>query len=471
MPRHEPPLPPGLSVSQVFRAPLAATAPHGWGQEAGRRRARRRHSSPTPVPGAASGSAPSTPSATTPTRAGRPPPASTSRCSSTAAPRGPTCPGWPPRYTLGRGQPDRCASPSAPGVVWSDGTPFSRPRRGLHLRPACAASPALDRQGVWGFLADVKAVTRRAWSSPSSAPTRPGFVSIATQPIVAEHRWKDVAQPAAFDDPEPGGHRALSRRCGASSPPCTSWARTRSTGRKASSTVDVPCACRSIAATTEILRALRGRRAGLGVAVPRRHREALGGQGPGAPPLLVPRLRAHGAARSSTPSASPSTTPTVRKAVSLALDRPRILREALNDYAPPADATGLGESQKAWKDAGAGAGRPTGRARDVAQANKLLDAAGPGPRRRRRPGRCPARAAMRYDLHGGGRLVGLGRSPPASSARTWPRSGSTVTVKPAALRRLVRCARARALRHGDVVRRARTHSLPVLPQPDGPGSW
>src|SRR5262249_44048958 len=62
----------------------------------------------------------------------------------------------------------------------------------------------------------------------------------------------------------------------------------------------------------------------------------------------------------------------VRKALGLALDRQRILKEALNDYAPPADATGLPESQKRWKDPALGA-RPV---RDVLEANRLLDAAG-----------------------------------------------------------------------------------------------
>jgi len=54
---------------------------------------------------------------------------------------------------------------------------------------------------------------------------------------------------------------------------------------------------------------------------------------------------------------------------------PRIMREALDDYAPPADATGLADSQKRWKDPTVTAsGRWT--VRDVAQANKLLDDAG-----------------------------------------------------------------------------------------------
>src|SRR4029077_12267065 len=39
----------------------------------------------------------------------------------------------------------------------------------------------------------------------------------------------------------------------------------------------------------------------------------------------------------------------VRKAVSMAIDRQRIVTEALSGSAPPADATGLAESQKRWK--------------------------------------------------------------------------------------------------------------------------
>jgi peptide/nickel transport system substrate-binding protein len=59
----------------------------------------------------------------------------------------------------------------------------------------------------------------------------------------------------------------------------------------------------------------------------------------------------------------------------MALDRPRIMREALNGYAPPADATGLAESQNQWKDATLTKGGDWTR-RDLAQANSLLDAAG-----------------------------------------------------------------------------------------------
>jgi peptide/nickel transport system substrate-binding protein len=57
----------------------------------------------------------------------------------------------------------------------------------------------------------------------------------------------------------------------------------------------------------------------------------------------------------------------------MALDRPRITKDAMGGYAPPADATGLAESQKRWKDATL-AQDPWTR-RNLAEANKLLDAA------------------------------------------------------------------------------------------------
>ena len=86
----------------------------------------------------------------------------------------------------------------------------------------------------------------------------------------------------------------------------------------------------------------------------------------------------------------------VRKAISMAIDRQRIVTEALSGYAPPADATGLAESQKRWKDPTAQAA-PWSR-RDVAEANRLLDATGlaRGPDGIRT---VPGGGRMRYDVH------------------------------------------------------------------------
>ena len=58
----------------------------------------------------------------------------------------------------------------------------------------------------------------------------------------------------------------------------------------------------------------------------------------------------------------------------MAVDRMRISKEAMHGYAAPADATGLAESQKKWKQAGLVQEAWT--RRDVAAANRMLDESG-----------------------------------------------------------------------------------------------
>jgi peptide/nickel transport system substrate-binding protein len=86
----------------------------------------------------------------------------------------------------------------------------------------------------------------------------------------------------------------------------------------------------------------------------------------------------------------------VRKAISTAIDRQRIVTEALSGYAPPADPTGLAESQNRWKDAAAQAAPWT--RRNVVEANRLLDAAG---LKRGADGirTVPGGGRMRYEIH------------------------------------------------------------------------
>ena len=67
--------------------------------------------------------------------------------------------------------------------------------------------------------------------------------------------------------------------------------------------------------------------------------------------------------------------PNIRKAISMGIDRAMIVKTAMFDYIPVADATGLGDTYKVWKDQAAiDAG--TWMAYDPAKANEMLDAAG-----------------------------------------------------------------------------------------------
>ena len=280
-----------------------------------------------------------------------------------------------------------------PGVVWSDGAPFSV-RDVAFTFDLMRRFPALDRQGVWGFLADVQAVDATTAEFSFKRPYTPGFGSIATQPIVAEHRWKDVAEPVSFADPNPVGTGPFVevRRF---EPTVYELGRNPRYWQKGKPAVDV-LRVPLYHGNDEILKALEGgtldwasfflddvgRR--WAAKDPARHLYWY----PDVGPTVVLQLNT---------SRKPFGDVEVRKAISQAIDRPRIMREAFYDYAPAGDATGLAESQDAWKDSALVQSGAWTR-RDVARANRILDAAGlvrgaDGTRA------VPGGSAMRYDLH------------------------------------------------------------------------
>ncbi len=66
----------------------------------------------------------------------------------------------------------------------------------------------------------------------------------------------------------------------------------------------------------------------------------------------------------------------VRKAISMAIDRPQIVKVAMYDYTRPADATGLSDAYPNWFDQTVADSGKAWVTRDVDAANKLLDDAG-----------------------------------------------------------------------------------------------
>jgi peptide/nickel transport system substrate-binding protein len=247
---------------------------------------------------------------------------------------------------------------------------------------------------VWDFLADVKAVDATTVEFSFKRPYTPGFAPVVTQPIVAEHRWKDVAEPASFPDPSPVGTGPFVevRRFEPTVYELGRNPRYWQAGKPAVDVLRVPL----YRGNDEILKALEdgkldwaslflddvGRRWVAKDAV--RHLYWY----PDVGPTVLLQLNT---------SRKPFDDAEVRKAISLAVDRPRIMREAFFDYAPAGDATGLAESQKSWKDPALVQSGAWTR-RDVPRANRVLDAAGlvrgaDGTRT------VPGGAAMRYDLH------------------------------------------------------------------------
>ena len=317
--------------------------------------------------------------------------ASTSRFSSTAAPRGPTSPGWP-RATSGAPATSPCGSRSAPGVLWSDGQPFSGKDVAFTFDLMRRFS-ALDRAGVWGFLADVKSADASSVEFTFKRAYTPGLAR-HRHPAHRRRAQVEGRGPArGLRRPEPGGHRALhggaalrARRLRAGPEP-----EVLAEGQALVSALRVPL----YHTNAEMLRALEAGELDWASLFVDDVEKRWVAKDPARHLYWYPDFGQTVLLQLNT-RRPPFDDASVRKAVSMALDRPRIMREALNGYAPPGDATGLAESQSQWKDAAiTKAGDWTHR--DVAQANALLDAAGLA-RGEGGVRSVPGGGPMRYDL-------------------------------------------------------------------------
>ena len=259
------------------------------------------------------------------------------------------------------------------GVLWSDGVPFSSADVVFTFNLLRRFS-ALDRAHVWSFLTDVKAVDATTVEFVFKQVHTPALFDIGTQPIVSEHKWKDVAQPGAFNDPTPVGTGPFVevRRF---EPAVYELGKNPKYWQKGKPAVDV-LRVPAYRSNDEILHALGEAEldwASLFVddvekrwvaTNPSRHLYWFPDYGQ---PVLLYLNTQH----------KPFDNAGVRKAISLALDRGRIVSEALNGYVQPADATGLAASEQRWKDA-ALVQRGSWTVRNPAEANRLLDAAGLG---------------------------------------------------------------------------------------------
>jgi peptide/nickel transport system substrate-binding protein len=257
-----------------------------------------------------------------------------------------------------------------PGVKWSDGVPFTA-RDVAFTFDLMRRFPALDHDAVWQFLASVTAVDASTVEFRLKRPYTPGLLYIGEQAIVPEHKWKAVAQPAAFDDPSPVGTGPFVevRRF---EPTVYELVRNKTYWQPGKPLVDV-LRVPLYRSNDEIVRALAADQVDWASLFfpdiekdwvakdPVRHQYWYPDTGPTVLLYLNTRQK-------------PFDDPNVRKAFSMALDRARITREAMNGYAPAADATGLAESQKKWKDPVLA--QEAWARHDVAAANRLLDAAG-----------------------------------------------------------------------------------------------
>jgi peptide/nickel transport system substrate-binding protein len=88
------------------------------------------------------------------------------------------------------------------GVLWSDGRPF-KARDVAFTFELMRRHAALDRRGVWDFLAEVHAVNDSTVDFHFQRVFIPGFGEVAAQQIVPEHIWSRVEDPVTFPNENP----------------------------------------------------------------------------------------------------------------------------------------------------------------------------------------------------------------------------------------------------------------------------
>jgi peptide/nickel transport system substrate-binding protein len=252
------------------------------------------------------------------------------------------------------------------GVTWSDGAPFQAEDVAFTF-DLLRRFPALDGSGAWSFLTAVEA-TGATVVFTFSRPYAPGLGLLGHQPIVPRHRWEAVSDPVTFTNPDPvaTGPFTEIRRFDAQV-----WELGRNErywgGTPAVEALRFP----AVSSNDQSLLALvRGEVDWAGNFVPAVERTYVARDPEhfrywfppvGDTVFLYPQT-----------TQAPLDDARVRRALSLAIDRARVVRVALHDYAVPAHPSGLSDALRGWRRANL----PDWVTHDPAAAGTQLDAAG-----------------------------------------------------------------------------------------------
>ena len=257
-----------------------------------------------------------------------------------------------------------------PGVVWSDGAPFTA-RDVAFTFDLMHRLPALDARSAWSFLSGVEAVGDGAVRFRLARPFVPGFEALAHQPIVPEHVWSKVPDPITFANPEPVATGPFTE-VRLFRPQVYELGRNRrywQAGRPAVEAIRLPALPGNDAANLALVDGELDWAANYVPAVervferrdPTHHHHWF-------PPLGGTVFLYPNTAR------APFDDVRVRKGLSRAIDRGLVVEVAMSRYTTAADATGLSASFESWRNPSAARGDWV--RFDAAAAAHELDAAG-----------------------------------------------------------------------------------------------
>ncbi|WP_164015261.1 ABC transporter substrate-binding protein [Pyxidicoccus trucidator] len=256
------------------------------------------------------------------------------------------------------------------GVRWSDGRPFTA-EDVAYTFTLLKKHPALDAGGVWRFVSEVRAEGPHTVAFHFSRIYIPGFAELAHQPLVPRHVWEKVADPVTFTNPEPVATGPFTE-VRVFRNQVYELGRNPHYWQPGKPAVD---ALRFLAFPTNDqanLALVEGEVDWAGNFVPAVDRTFVS-KDPQHHARWFPLF-------GSTVFLYPNTTlpplddVRVRKALSMAIDRERLVDIAMYGYTRPADSTALNDSYTGWRDAEAAKGAWV--RHDLAAANQLLDEAG-----------------------------------------------------------------------------------------------
>lgn len=96
------------------------------------------------------------------------------------------------------------------GVKWSDGEPFT-PKDVVFTFELMKKFPALDQAAVWNHLERVEAEGDSVHFTFKRPFVLPALFLLGERPMVAEHIWRHVEDPVKFSDPDPIGTGPFTR--------------------------------------------------------------------------------------------------------------------------------------------------------------------------------------------------------------------------------------------------------------------
>ena len=256
------------------------------------------------------------------------------------------------------------------GVRWSDGQPFTAGDV-VFSYELLHKHRALDSNGLWEFLSGVRAVDAHTVELTLQRPFVPGLVELVQQPMLPEHIWSHIADPMTFTNPKPVGTgpftevRVFRNQV---------WELGRNPRYWQAGKPEL-AALRMIAYPSNDqanLALVDGEVDWAGNFVPAVQRTFVA-RDPQHNGFWFPSM---GSMVFLYPNAlkAPFDDVRVRKALSLAIDRERVVAIGMYGYSHPADATGLSDVYSTWRDPAVVADGWVGH--DPAAAGKLLDDAG-----------------------------------------------------------------------------------------------